>query len=76
MESASQYVARVLEKLKEKNYGETAFHQAATEILGSLELVFEHHPEFIEANLLERLSSQIVLLCFAFHGLMTRVMYR
>jgi len=54
MESASQYVARVLEKLKEKNYGETAFHQAATEILGSLELVLERHPEFIQANLLER----------------------
>jgi len=54
MESASQYVARVLEKLKEKNYGEPAFHQAATEILGSLELVLERHPEFIQANLLER----------------------
>jgi len=54
MVSASQYVAKVLEKLKEKNACESEFHQAATEILESLELVFEKHPEFIESNLLER----------------------
>jgi len=52
--SASQYVSRTLEKLISKNPGETEFHQAATEILQSLELVFERHPEYIEANLLER----------------------
>lgn len=54
MMSASQYVEKILQKLKKKNQEEVEFHQAATEILQSLELVFEQHPEFIEANLLER----------------------
>jgi glutamate dehydrogenase (NADP+) len=54
MVSASQYVAKILSKLKEKNPCEQEFHQAATEILESLELVLEKHPEFIETNLLDR----------------------
>jgi glutamate dehydrogenase (NADP+) len=54
MASASQYVSFVLEKLIAKNQGEVEFHQAATEILSSLKLVVDRHPEYIEANLLER----------------------
>ena len=54
MASASQYVSSVLEKIVAKNPGETEFHQAATEILESLQLVFDKHPEFVDANLLER----------------------
>ena len=54
--SAQQYVSSVLEKLIAKNPGELEFHQAAKEIMSSLELVMERHPEYIEANLLERFA--------------------
>ena len=54
--SAQQYVSSVLEKLIAKNPGELEFHQAAKEIMSSLELVIERHPEYIEANLLERFA--------------------
>ena len=50
----STYVQGVLETLKRRNPGEPEFHQAATEILESLSPVFERHPEFEEAGLLER----------------------
>lgn len=54
MASASQYVSFVLDKIIAKNPGEPEFHQAATEILSSLKLVLDRHPEYLEANLLER----------------------
>ena len=50
----SQYVKRVLSDLIEKNPGQPEFHQAATEILESLEVVFDKHPEYEKAALLER----------------------
>ena len=50
----SQYVQNVLADLIAKNPGEPEFHQAATEILESLEVVFEKHPEYEKAGLLER----------------------
>ena len=50
----SQYVKNVLADLIAKNPGEPEFHQAATEILESLEVVFEKHPEYEAAGLLER----------------------
>jgi glutamate dehydrogenase (NADP+) len=49
------YVSDVLEDLKKKNINEPEFIQAATEILESLEVVFEKHPEYQKAGLLERL---------------------
>ena len=48
------YVARVLEDLKKRNPGETEFHQAATEILLTLEPVINAHPEYEQMGLLER----------------------
>ena len=50
----SNYVKNVLADLIAKNPGESEFHQAATEILESLEVVFEKHPEYEAAGLLER----------------------
>ena len=50
----SNYVQNVLADLIAKNPGEPEFHQAATEILESLEVVFEKHPEYEKAGLLER----------------------
>ena len=48
------YASRVLENLKATNPGETEFHQAATEILESLDVVLEKHPEYEKIGLLER----------------------
>ncbi len=49
------YVKNVLEQVKEKNAGQPEFIQAVTEVLGTLEPVFEKHPEYEKAGLLERL---------------------
>ena len=48
------YTARVLEGLKARNAHESEFIQAATEILESLSPVFDKHPEYEAAGLLER----------------------
>jgi glutamate dehydrogenase (NADP+) len=48
------YVEKVLRNLKKQNPNEPEFHQAATEILNSLEVVIEKHPEYEKAALLER----------------------
>ena len=50
----STYVQRILEELKRRNPGEPEFHQAATEVLESLTPVFDRHPKFEAAGLLER----------------------
>ncbi len=50
------YVERVLEDLKTRNPGEKEFHQAATEILLTLEPVINAHPEYEKAALLERFT--------------------
>lgn len=48
------YVQKVLENLKKTNPNEPEFHQAATEILTSLEPMVNAHPEYEQAALLER----------------------
>lgn len=48
------YVSRVLNGLKERNAHEKEFLQAAEEMLLSLEKVFDQHPEYEKAGLLER----------------------
>ena len=50
------YVERVLEQLKKNNPGEKEFHQAATEILLTLEPVINAHPEYEKTALLERFT--------------------
>lgn len=48
------YIESVLKQTIEKNHGEVEFHQAATEILGSLAPVVSAHPEYRKTALLER----------------------
>lgn len=48
------YTSRVLEGLKQRNAHESEFIQAATEILESLSPVFDKHPEYEKAGLLDR----------------------
>ena len=50
------YVQEVISELIRKNPGEKEFHQAATEVLESLELVCDRHPEYQKQALLERLT--------------------
>ena len=70
------YAQDVLAKLKRKNASEPEFIQAATEVLTSLEPVFEKHPEFEKASLLERIVEPGDRLCSVFLGLTTTVRYR
>ncbi|SKC55208.1 NADP-specific glutamate dehydrogenase [Maledivibacter halophilus] len=53
--NAQDYINGVLENVKKRNSGEPEFLQAVEEVLISLAPVLEKHPEYIEANLLERM---------------------
>ena len=48
-------VTRLMENVKAKNPAEPEFHQAVQEVAESLEPVFERHPEYRSAKLLERM---------------------
>lgn len=50
------YVKEVLDSLVKKNPGENEFHQAAKEVLESLEPVVDKHPEFRKNAILERIT--------------------
>jgi len=52
----SDYVTDFMGKLKAKNPNEPEFHQAVEEVARSLSLVFEKHPEYRKAKLLERIA--------------------
>ncbi|WP_174819959.1 NADP-specific glutamate dehydrogenase [Paenibacillus koleovorans] len=56
MLSAREYVNQVFETVKARNPHETEFHQAVFEIFESLVPVFEKHPKYIQAGILERIS--------------------
>ncbi len=49
------YAQRVLENVKSRDHHEPEFIQAVTEVITSLALVIDKHPEFEQAGLLERL---------------------
>src|SRR5512136_569944 len=49
------YVNLFMARLQAKNPGETEFHQAVQEVVESLSLVFDRHPEYRSAKILERM---------------------
>ena len=49
------YVQEIIQQVIERNPGEPEFHQAVTEVLESLVVVLDRHPEYIKAGILERL---------------------
>jgi glutamate dehydrogenase (NADP+) len=51
----SSYVESVMEKIKERDPEQPEFHQATDEVLESLSLVLEEHPEYKEAGVIERI---------------------
>jgi glutamate dehydrogenase (NADP+) len=51
----SDYAAQVLAEVRAKNPSEPEFHQAVEEVVESLTLVLDRHPEYRAAKILERL---------------------
>jgi len=51
----SQYVNDLLAEVKAKNPSEPEFHQAVNEVAESLSIVFDRHPEYRTAKILERI---------------------
>lgn len=48
-------IKEVVEKVKEKNPAEPEFHQAVEEVMETLELTVEKHPEFVKAGIYHRI---------------------
>ena len=53
--SGTAYVAALMEQVKTQNPGEPEFHQAVEEVVTSLTLVLDRHPEYKAQHILERL---------------------
>jgi glutamate dehydrogenase (NADP+) len=58
------YVKKVLEIVKSRNPNEPEFLQAVTEVLDSLDLVMERHPEYEKTRILERMVEPERVLMF------------
>ena len=56
MTTAKEYIQSVFETVKARNGHEAEFLQAVEEFLSTLEPVFEKHPEYIEENILARIT--------------------
>ena len=50
-----EYVNYVLEQVEKRNNGEKEFNDAVKEVLTSIAPVFDAHPEYVEAGILERI---------------------
>ena len=51
----SEYVKNLLGEVKAKNPSEPEFHQAVQEVVDSLSIVLDRHPEYRNAKILERI---------------------
>ena len=51
----SEYVNQLIAEVKAKNPAEPEFHQAVQEVLESLSLVLDRHPEYRNARMIERI---------------------
>lgn len=54
--NAEQYIKEIIEKVKVKDKGEETFIQAVEEVLTSLTPFIEQNPQYIENNILERVT--------------------
>src|SRR5438094_870946 len=64
MGSSKDYVSGLMALVKAKNPGETEFHQAVGEVVESLALVLDRHPEYRSAKILERIVEPARVLMF------------
>jgi glutamate dehydrogenase (NADP+) len=53
--SSKEYVVNLMAQVKAKNPAEPEFHQAVQEVLDSLSLVLDRHPEYKAAKIVERI---------------------
>ena len=51
----SDYTNKLIADVKAKNPAEPEFHQAVEEVMGSLEIVLQRHPEYRSMKILERM---------------------
>jgi glutamate dehydrogenase/leucine dehydrogenase len=51
-----EYIEKILSEVKTKNPNEPEFHQAVEEVLGSLKVVLDRHPEYQSMHILERMT--------------------
>src|SRR6201993_3442843 len=62
--AAADYIHQIFNLVKAKNPAEPEFHQAVLEVLESLRVVLERHPEYQEAKILERITEPERVLMF------------
>src|SRR5258706_6998851 len=62
--NAADYIAQVISLVKAKNPAEPEFHQAVLEVLESLRLVLDRHPEYRRSKILERIIEPERVLMF------------
>ncbi len=60
----SEYINKILAEVKAKNPNEPEFHQAIQEVTESLKIVFDRHPEYQSAKILERMVEPERLIMF------------
>jgi glutamate dehydrogenase (NADP+) len=60
----SEYVSTLIAHVKSKNANEPEFLQAVQEVLGSLDLVLQRHPEYRTAKILDRMVEPERLVMF------------
>ncbi|MGK5085419.1 NADP-specific glutamate dehydrogenase [Bdellovibrionota bacterium FG-1] len=61
--TSSEYLSKIVAEVKKKNPSEPEFHQAIEEFTESLQVVFDRHPEYRSAKIMERMveAERIIL---------------
>jgi glutamate dehydrogenase (NADP+) len=60
----SSYVKDFMDEIKAKNPAQPEFHQAVYEVVNSISLVLERHPEYRKAKIMERIAEPERVLMF------------
>ena len=65
-------IERIMSSLEAKHPGESEYLQAVKEVLLSIEDIYNQHPEFEKAKIIERLVEPIVFLLSVLRGWMIK----
>ena len=69
-------IERIMASLEAKHPGESEYLQAVKEVLLSIEDIYNQHPEFEKAKIIERLVEPDRIFTFRVRGWMIRVKFR